>query len=142
MWNIYGPTIQEQKESFWNSLEDQCSRKKQCPCIIVGDFNVTISAEECKGGTKARDPFGERLEDLISYWDLIDIKPKNGKFTWNNKRIGPRHIASRLDRVLVSPHLLKNLVILESKMLCSTVLDHKPICFFLSSMGKLGPHPF
>ena len=99
------------KESFWNSLEDQCTRKKQCPFIIAGDFNVTISAEERRGGTKVRDPFGERLEDLISYWGLADIKPKNGKFTWNNKRIGPGHIAARLDRVLVSPHLLKNLAI-------------------------------
>ena len=64
--NIYGPIVQAQKDSFWNSLEDQCSGKKQCPCIIAGDFNVT----------KARDPFGERLEDLISYWGLPDIKPK------------------------------------------------------------------
>ena len=109
--NIYGPTIQAQKESFWNSLEDQCSGKKQCPYIIVGDFSVTISVEERRGGTKVRDPYGERLEDLISYWGLTDIKPKNGKFTWNNKRIGSGHITARLDRVLVSPYLLKNLAI-------------------------------
>ena len=25
--NIYGPTIQAQKESFWNSLEEQCDGK-------------------------------------------------------------------------------------------------------------------
>ena len=111
MGNIYGPTIETPKDTFWNSLEDQWSGKKQCPYIIAGDFNVTISAEELKGGTKIRDPFGERLEDLISYWGLLDIKPKNGKFTWNNKRIGPGHIAARIDMVLVSPHLLKNLEI-------------------------------
>ena len=86
--NIYGPIIQAQKESFWNSLEDQCIGKKQFPYIITGDFNVTISPEECRGGTKIRDPFGERLEDLISFWGLTDIKPKNGNFTWNNKKNG------------------------------------------------------
>ena len=26
--NIYGPTIQAQKENFWNSLEEQCEGKK------------------------------------------------------------------------------------------------------------------
>ena len=79
--NIYGPTIQAQKENFWNSLEEQCKGKKQTPCFIAGDFNVTISTEERRGGTKVRDPFGERLEDLISLWGLSDIKPKNGTFT-------------------------------------------------------------
>ena len=43
--NTYGPIIQAQKESFQNSLEDQCIGKKQYPCISAGDFNVTISSE-------------------------------------------------------------------------------------------------
>ena len=139
---LIGTTAQAQKEAFWNSLEDQCERKKQTPCFIAGDFNVTISADERRVGSKIRDPFGERLEDLTLLWGLTDIKPKNGNFTWNNKRLGPGHIAATLDRVLVSTHLLKNLSFSESKLLCSAVLNHKPICFFLSSVGNLGPLPF
>ena len=55
-----------QKDSFWTSLEEQCEGKKLLPYFIVGDLNVTISADERRGGTKVRDTFGERLEDLIS----------------------------------------------------------------------------
>ena len=51
--NIYGLTIQAKKDSFWNSLEDQCLGKKKCPYKIAGDFNVTISDEEHKGGTNS-----------------------------------------------------------------------------------------
>ena len=105
--NIYGLTIQEHKENFWNSLEEQSEGKKLLSFFITGDFNVTISADERKGGTKVRDPFGERLEDLIMLWCLTNINPKNGTFTWSNKRIGPIHIAARLDRILVSTHLLR-----------------------------------
>ena len=83
--NIYGPTIHAQKESFWNSLEEQCEGKSLLPCFIAGDFNVTISADEHRGGPKVRGPFVERLEDLISLSGLSDIKPKNGTFTWSNK---------------------------------------------------------
>ena len=43
--NIYGPTIHAQKDSFWTSLEEQCEGKLLLPCFIVGDFNVTISAD-------------------------------------------------------------------------------------------------
>ena len=95
-----------QKDTFWTSLEEQCDDKKLDPCFIAGDFNVTISAAERRGGTKVSDPFGEILEDLISQWVLSDVKPKNDTFTWSNRRIGPGHIASRLDRFLVSTHLL------------------------------------
>jgi len=87
-----------------------------------------------------RDPFGERLEDLISQWGLTDIKPKNDIFTWSNKRIGPGHIAARLDRFLVSTHLLNSYP--ETKILCSAVSDHKPICLFFPPAENLGPLPF
>ena len=54
-------------------------------CIITGDFNVTIFPKEKKGGSKVRYPFGERLEDVISSWKLVDIKKMKGKYSWNNK---------------------------------------------------------
>ena len=44
--NIYGPTVQDQKDNFWKSLKDQCDGKMILPCYLAGDFNVTISAEE------------------------------------------------------------------------------------------------
>ena len=82
--NVYGPTMNSQKDNFWKLLEEKCDDKKMDPCFIAGDFNITISAAERRGGTKVRDPFGERLEDLISQWALSDVKPKNGTCTWSN----------------------------------------------------------
>ena len=63
---MYGPTMNAQKDRFCNSLEEQCEDKKLLPCFIAGDFNVTTSPNERRGGTKVRELFGERLEDLIS----------------------------------------------------------------------------
>ena len=68
--NIYGPMIQAQEENFKNSFEEQCEGKKKTLCFIAGDFNVTISAYEHRGGVKVRDPFGERLEDMALHWGL------------------------------------------------------------------------
>ena len=87
--NIYGPTIHGEKGEFWDSLETQREGKRWAEYIIEGHFNVTISTEERRGGTNVRDPIGERLEDFIISWNLIDIKLKKGKFTWNNNRVGP-----------------------------------------------------
>ena len=131
-----------QKETFWNSLEEQSEGKNQTLCFIASDFNVTISADERRGGVKVRDPFGERLEDLALQWGLTDIKPKNGVFTQSNKRIRPGHIAARLDHVLVSTHLLRNHPFPESKLLYSVVLDLKPLCLFFPPVENLGALPF
>ena len=119
MGNVYGPTLNAQKDIFWSSLEEQCADKKHLPCFIAGDFNTTISTAERRGGSKVRDPYGERLEDLISQWNLTDIIPKNGTYTWSNKRMGPGHIDARLDRFLVSSHLLSSIP--DVKLLCSAV---------------------
>lgn len=61
-----------------------------------------------------RDPAREWVEDLMQDWDLINIKPINGKFTWSNKRIGPGHIDARLNRFLVQSSVL--LLGLETRM--------------------------
>ena len=55
-----------QKDSFWTSLEEQREGKPLLPCYIARDFNVNISVDERRGRTKVRDPFGERMEDLVS----------------------------------------------------------------------------
>ena len=123
-------------------MEEQSEGKRKTLCFIAGEFNVTISVDESRGGVKVRDPFGERLKDLALHWGLIDIKPKNGVYTWSNKRIVLGHIADRLDRVLVSTHLLRNLPFLESKLLCSAISDHNPLCLFFPLMENLGPLPF
>ena len=75
-------------------------------------------------------------------WDLLDIKPISGKFTWTNKRIGPGHIAARLDRFLIqSSFLLLGLEARVHILPCSTS-DHKPIKLELVFQLDLGPIPF
>eukprot|EP00253_Pinus_taeda_P034743 PITA_34743 len=75
-------------------------------------------------------------------WDLIDIKPITGKFTWSNKRVGSGYIAARLDRFLVQSSFL--LLGLEARMriLHSSVSDHKPISLELLTPKDLEPIPF
>ena len=101
-----------------------------------------ISPEEKRGGSIVQDPFGERLEDLMNTWKVIDIKPKKGKYTWSNKRFGPGHIAVRLGRILVSSSFLDLSILPSSTILPSAIFDHSPISLDLSPIGNLGPLPF
>ena len=105
-------------------------------------MNVTLATNEKKGGSLVRDPSREWVEDIILGWDLLDIKLTKGKFTWTNKRVGPGHVAARLDRFLVHSSFLSLGLIASSKILPHCTSNHKPILLELSLEHDLGPIPF
>jgi hypothetical protein len=82
------------------------------------------------------------VEDLISAWDLMDIKPTRGRYTWTNKRVGPGHIAARLDRFLVQSSFLTLGLTTSSEILPHSTSDHKPISLELRKEQGQGPIPF
>ena len=110
--------------------------------IIAGDLNITLSQEEKRGGSLVRDPIREIVDEIILEWDLMDIKPASGKYTWNNKRLGPGHISARLDRFMVQDSFLLQGLNISSKILPFGVSDHKPILLEMAINKNWGPIPF
>lgn len=110
--------------------------------IIARDLNLTLSSSEKRGGSAVRDPAREWAEDLMQDWDLLDIKPSSGKYSWSNKRIGPGHIAARLDRFFIQSSYL--LLGLEPRIhiLANSISYHKPIKLVLLAHLDMGPTPF
>ena len=74
--------------------------------ILGGDFNIIRSLEEEKGGIRTLSRVSTTFNKVIEDVHLVDVQTPNGFYTWQNKRLGPRHIASRLDRFLVSESIL------------------------------------
>jgi exonuclease III len=140
--NIYVPQHIEEKRICWETLQDFLQKNELDNIILGGDLNVTLSQEEKRGGSIVRDPAREWVEDIITAWELIDIKPIKGHYTWSNKRLGPGHIAARLDRFLVQSSYLTLGFNAVAEILPHSASDHKPIRLeFKSEHGK-GPIPF
>lgn len=73
---------------------------------------------------------------------LVDTNTRNGLFTWNNKRGGESHVASKLDRFIISEDL-----ILIDKEIIARVLpfggsDHWPVQLEVQVIGTPGNRPF
>ena len=81
------------KKDYWNTLADFIEIYTPTNIILAGDFNLVMHPKEKKGGNKGRESILCFVEDLIQQWDLVDIKPNRGRYTWSNNRIGPHHIA-------------------------------------------------
>jgi len=82
------------------------------------------------------------VEDLISAWDLMDIKPTRGHYTWTKKRVGPGHISTCLDRFLIHSSFLTLGLKTSSEILPHSTSDHKPISLELRQEQDQGPIPF
>lgn len=63
---------------------------------------MITSIEEKKGGLKREELEMDRFRDIQEELKLVDIPTINGKYTWNNRRGGSKHITSRLDRFLAT----------------------------------------
>ena len=139
LFNVYAPNNAGEKKNYWDSIKSLADLENLENIIIVGDLNLNLLSSEKRGGGIVRDPTREWVEDLMQDWDLLYIKSVTGKFTWSNKRVGPRHIAERLDRFFVQSSFL--LLGLEARMriLHSSVSDHKPISLELLTPKDLGP---
>ena len=140
--NIYGPVLHHKNQYFWRYLEELRGRVLHFRSTLAGDFNANYSLSERRGGSNIIDPFGEMMEDLPASWNLTDIKPRKGIFTWNNKRICNIPIVTRIDWFLVSEHFLLKTTIPSTKIIPSSTFDHKPIILAFYSIENFGPVHF
>jgi hypothetical protein len=96
--NIYGPTQNEQKESFLSELV-QLVNKETLPIVLGGDFNIMRLPDE-----KNKDIFGHRwpflFNAVIDGLSLKELEMSGRQFTWANNL--PNLTFEKLDRVLVA----------------------------------------
>eukprot|EP00253_Pinus_taeda_P007706 PITA_07706 len=140
--NIYIPQRLDDKLVFLESLNKLMERHPKANFILGGDFNMITSLMEKKGGLQKLNRDGEQFKDFIDNARLVYVYPKQGKFTWNNRRGGENLISSRLDRFLVSENLLLDGKNVESSILPSGGSDHWPISLIVEVPGTPRNKPF
>jgi len=110
-------------------------------CIIVGDFNTIMHLREKRGGSIVRDTSRKNMEHLIPALDLIGVPPIKGKFTWNNRRVGPGHIPAKLDCFLISSSFLSLPNSFSYSIFPWACSDHHPISLYFEKEENLGLSP-
>ena len=85
--NVYASIDFQGKLLVWNNIHLVCSLFPYLPWIIARDFNAILDLTEKLGGNARLEPSSILLRDNMSTLNLVDIKPSNGQFTWNNRRV-------------------------------------------------------
>lgn len=140
--NVYSPQWLDDKINFLASLNNFLERNTGANFILGGDFNMITSLLEKKGGLRKLNRDGEVFISFIDNAGLVNVHPKHGQFTWNNRRGGERLISSRLDRFLISESFILDGKTVESNILPSGGSDHWPISLAVELQGTPRNKPF
>ncbi|XP_059073464.1 uncharacterized protein LOC131874214 [Cryptomeria japonica] len=89
LFNIYGPNRTEEKLKVFN----QASQLDTGEVIVAGDFNALLDIDEKVGGLRKPTKVMEDFQEFVSNCKLVDILPKNGRFTWTNRRLNFANIS-------------------------------------------------
>ncbi|XP_039040142.1 uncharacterized protein LOC120178342 [Hibiscus syriacus] len=84
--NVYGPSVEEEKESFLKNLV--CSFLDRMSVCVGGGFNVYLCEDEKVG--RAQNRFSMRIfSQFIQASGLINLPLNEGRFTWCNNQDDP-----------------------------------------------------
>ena len=142
IYNIYAPNHFRDKEQCWATLQEDIQAEDNRNIILGGDLNLILHSNEKRGGIFTHDPYRAKLEKIMQECDLVDIIPKNRRYTWNNRRLGRDNIMERLDRILVNTSFLSEFSTAHATILPYLASDHYPISIVLEAHCPLGPLPF
>ncbi|GLJ43284.1 hypothetical protein SUGI_0898800 [Cryptomeria japonica] len=112
--NVYGPIKIEEKAKVWKDISIKIGFLNNDRVIVVGDFNSLLDLEEKRGGLKMTKKFMEDFRDFMTLNHLFDVIPKNGRYTWTNRRENFARISERLDKFQVDPFWLDSTINLDS----------------------------
>ena len=138
---VYGPHTRADRDLFLTQLTKLRSLHQEQRWILAGDFNL-IASREKKGEINREGTEIERFREVQTKLRVVDILTINGKFTWNNRRGGSKQIASRLDRFLISEHIIKLDIFYEASILPSAGLNHWPIKLEIALNNQSKRRPF
>lgn len=134
--NVYGPIKTEEKVKVWKDISIKIGSLNNDRVIVAGDFNSLLDLEEKRGGLKMTNKVMEDFRDFVTLNHLFDIIPKNGRYTWTNRRENFTRISKRLDRFLVGPFWLDSSINLDSCILPLSLSDHFPVPLSFKEVDK------
>eukprot|EP00253_Pinus_taeda_P036435 PITA_36435 len=142
VYNVYAPNHYREKESCSDDLKEIIDIETISNIIVAGNLNLILHANEKRGGFFSPDPSRGHLEAIIRDHELVDVVPKNRKYTWSNRRLGNGNIMERLDRFLINLSFLSSFSTGYTSILSTSASDHYPITLTLETRCPLVLIPF
>ncbi|XP_059068246.1 uncharacterized protein LOC131858814 [Cryptomeria japonica] len=130
--NVYGPSKTADKTKVWNILTNKIKDLISDRVVVAGDFNALLDLDEKKGGLRMTNKVMDDFRDFVEQNQLVDVKTKNGQYTWTNRTIKFANISERLDKQFIGEYWMGSSFQAEACILPVSLSDHFPMELKLS----------
>ncbi|GJT20548.1 hypothetical protein Tco_0890485 [Tanacetum coccineum] len=99
---IYAHNRYIQRRDLWNNLSIHKRYIRNRPWCILGDFNVSLSADESLAGSSYINTGMWDFQECVEDMEVVDVNCTGLKFTWNQKPKGNDGILKKIDRIMAN----------------------------------------
>ncbi|XP_022040696.1 uncharacterized protein LOC110943254 [Helianthus annuus] len=139
---VYAENSYQARRVLWEDLSKHNSLARDKPWLILGDFNVALSLDDCSSGSSSLSIGMRDFYECVKQLEVLDIPCHGMHFTWNQKPREGIGVLKKLDRIMGNIHLLSLFPEGFAFFHPPRISDHTP-CVFKSSSGfRPKPRPF
>nr|GEV33268.1 hypothetical protein [Tanacetum cinerariifolium] len=85
---------------LWSELDVHKHVVHKSPCVLLGDFNVSLNMEDVSTGSSSINVAMNDFNDCVANIKVLDVNYSRLLYTWNQKPKGRHGILKKLDRIM------------------------------------------
>ncbi|GJX41003.1 hypothetical protein Tco_0255993 [Tanacetum coccineum] len=139
---VYAHNRYLQRRDLWCNLITHKAYIRNRPWCILGDFNVSLSADEKSTGTSYIDTGMRDFQECVEDLELSDVNSTGLRFTWNQKPKGDDGILKKIDRIMANLEFYESFVGSSALFQPYRISDHSPAVLRIPMHSTRKPRPF
>ncbi|GKB64526.1 RNA-directed DNA polymerase, eukaryota, reverse transcriptase zinc-binding domain protein [Tanacetum coccineum] len=139
---VYAHNRYLQRRDLWCNLITHKAYIRNRPWCILGDFNVSLSADEKSTGTSYIDTGMRDFQECVEDLELSDVNSTGLRFTWNQKPKGDDGILKKIDRIMANLEFYESFVGSSALFQPYRISDHSPAVLRIPMHSTRKPQPF
>ncbi|GJW68600.1 RNA-directed DNA polymerase, eukaryota, reverse transcriptase zinc-binding domain protein [Tanacetum coccineum] len=123
---VYAHNRYLQRRDRWNNLATHKNYIRNRPWCILGDFNVSLSADEKSTGPSYIDTGMRDFQDCVKAIEVSDVNRTGLRFTWNQNPKGEHGTLKKIDRIMANLDFYSSFVGSSAVFQPYRISDHSP----------------
>ncbi|GJY62450.1 putative RNA-directed DNA polymerase [Tanacetum coccineum] len=139
---VYAHNNYIHRRALWKNLKTHKGYVRGRPWVVLGDFNVSLSAGDKSTGSSYIDTGMRDFQECVEDIEVMDVNSTGLKFTWNQKPKGDSGLLKKIDRIMSNLEFSANFVGSCAVFQPYRTSDHAPAVLRIPMNSMKRPHAF
>ncbi|GJU54334.1 RNA-directed DNA polymerase, eukaryota, reverse transcriptase zinc-binding domain protein [Tanacetum coccineum] len=127
---------------LWNNLATHKNYIRNRPWCILGDFNVSLSADDKSTGPSYIDTGMRDFQDCVEAIEVSDVNSTDLRLTWNQNPKGEHGTLKNIDCIMANLDFYSSFVGSSAVFQPYRISDHSPAVLRIPMESTSNPRPF